>query len=106
MKLNQLIHNETEIRKALKLSFNRQAKSKFDFSTKQLRSFYKAFNNSLLVIDETPYSWRVKTKSFGTVDISKEYSIRNGLFIQYVDSWYLNEYFKGTVKTIASNPVR
>ena len=117
VQVQELIKNEQELRAALNQHYNNKVKrSKFDYSTKQLRSFYRQFTNSLLVINETPYSWIVKTKRYGTINISKEYSIRSGLFIKWIDTWYLkNVLASKTVKGVqlksmlwglSTNPVR
>ena len=88
MKMSELINNEVELRTALKAA-HRSKTNKFDFSRKALKSFYRQFNMSLLIVDETPFSWIVLTKRFGRQSISKDYSIRVGMFVQYVDTWYL-----------------
>ena len=105
MRLGQVINNESELR-ALLASHSKVTRSKFDFSAKQLKSFYRKFNRHLLVINETPKSWIAVTKNYGTVHISKEYSIINGLFIQYIDTWYLQTFHKADIYQVSQNPVR
>ena len=88
MDLQQALH-ETNF------NFTKDKAGKFDLSRKQLRSFYREFNNSLLIIGDTPKSYLIKTKNYGTFNISKEYSITDGLFLRFIDTWYLLNIMRG-----------
>lgn len=108
-KINQLTSEvKMNLQEALSQTIfntNKVKRSKFDQSHKQLKSFYRKFNCSLLVINETPYSWIVLTKQYGVVSISKEYSIRTGLFITFIDTWYLRKYHK-ILESLSTSNIR
>ena len=67
-------------------------KDKLNLNRVQLRTLWMKFNKSLLIINDTPKSWVIKTKDFGTLQVSKSYSIKDGLFINYIESWYVKEH--------------
>ena len=82
--------NLQEALRQTSFTYAKPKRLKTDVSCKQLRSFYKSFGCSLLIISDTPNSYRVLTKRYGYFTMSKQYCIAQGLFIKFIDTWYFD----------------
>ena len=82
---------ESTLHKALAVPVRKSKRLKTDQRRKQIRGFWKRFDRSLVIINETPKSYIVMCK-YGTYTLSKGFTIRDGLWVSHIDTWYMREH--------------
>ena len=94
MQLREQLTNlqETTLHRALAVPVKKPKRLKTNQSRKQTRGFYKTFDKTLLIINDTPSSYVIKTADYGTINISKGFCVKDGLWISHIDTWYLREH--------------
>ena len=61
----------------------------FDLTNKNISSFYKRFKpETMLVINETLNSYIVLMPNKQTISLSKQHTIKQGNYLEYIETWY------------------